>query len=138
MPRQILLPFDHSDVSVALMKRAARLARHQGAGIVVATPGLDADDLAAAMASVRAIVGDEIAFNVRLVGVEGSAEAFLAIADEINPFTILAPLGPVNGRPLAAVPAALLRRNLLVYGLSGLVAPFIGIKAVDLLVGVAY
>jgi K+-transporting ATPase ATPase B chain len=29
---------------------------------------------------------------------------------------------------------ALLRRNLLVYGLGGLVAPFIGIKLIDLLV----
>jgi K+-transporting ATPase ATPase B chain len=28
----------------------------------------------------------------------------------------------------------LLRRNLLVYGLGGLVAPFIGIKAVDIIV----
>jgi len=35
-------------------------------------------------------------------------------------------------RPLGA--AALLRRNLLVYGLGGLVAPFIGIKLVDLIV----
>ncbi|MFO1151653.1 MAG: potassium-transporting ATPase subunit KdpB [Alsobacter sp.] len=35
-------------------------------------------------------------------------------------------------RPLGA--AALLRRNLLVYGLGGLVLPFIGIKAVDLVV----
>jgi potassium-transporting ATPase ATP-binding subunit len=28
--------------------------------------------------------------------------------------------------------AALLRRNLLVYGLGGVIAPFIGIKAIDL------
>jgi K+-transporting ATPase ATPase B chain len=34
-------------------------------------------------------------------------------------------------RPIGA--AALLRRNLLVYGLGGLVAPFVGIKAIDLL-----
>ena len=33
-------------------------------------------------------------------------------------------------RPLGAV--AILRRNLLVYGLGGLVVPFIGIKAIDL------
>jgi K+-transporting ATPase ATPase B chain len=33
-------------------------------------------------------------------------------------------------RPLGA--AALLRRNLLVYGVGGLIAPFIGIKAIDL------
>jgi K+-transporting ATPase ATPase B chain len=35
-------------------------------------------------------------------------------------------------RPLGA--EALLRRNLLVYGLGGLVVPFLGIKAIDLLV----
>jgi K+-transporting ATPase ATPase B chain len=29
--------------------------------------------------------------------------------------------------------AALLRRNLLIYGLGGIVAPFIGIKAIDML-----
>jgi K+-transporting ATPase ATPase B chain len=28
--------------------------------------------------------------------------------------------------------AALLRRNLLIYGLGGIVAPFIGIKAIDM------
>jgi K+-transporting ATPase ATPase B chain len=38
----------------------------------------------------------------------------------------------VGYRPAPA--AELLRRNLLVYGLGGLVAPFIGIKAIDLLV----
>ncbi|WP_066464253.1 potassium-transporting ATPase subunit KdpB [Sanguibacter suarezii] len=37
----------------------------------------------------------------------------------------------VTYRPVAA--SALLRRNLLVYGLGGLVAPFIGIKLIDLL-----
>jgi K+-transporting ATPase ATPase B chain len=30
--------------------------------------------------------------------------------------------------------AAMLRRNLLIYGLGGIVAPFIGIKAVDLFI----
>ena len=38
----------------------------------------------------------------------------------------------VRYRPVGA--AALLRRNLLVYGAGGLVAPFVGIKAIDLLV----
>jgi K+-transporting ATPase ATPase B chain len=38
----------------------------------------------------------------------------------------------VRYRPGSA--AAMLRRNLLVYGLGGLVAPFLGIKAIDLLV----
>jgi potassium-transporting ATPase ATP-binding subunit len=35
-------------------------------------------------------------------------------------------------RPIGA--GALLQRNLLIYGLGGLVLPFIGIKAIDLLV----
>jgi K+-transporting ATPase ATPase B chain len=35
-------------------------------------------------------------------------------------------------RPIGA--AALLRRNLLIYGLGGIVVPFIGIKAIDLLI----
>ena len=30
--------------------------------------------------------------------------------------------------------AALLRRNLLIYGLGGIVAPFIGIKIIDMLI----
>ncbi len=39
-------------------------------------------------------------------------------------------------RPIGA--AALLRRNLLLYGLGGLVAPFVGIKAIDLLLEVLH
>ena len=39
------------------------------------------------------------------------------------------------GREVRAVPAAaLLRRNLLIYGLGGVIAPFIGIKLIDLVV----
>jgi len=34
----------------------------------------------------------------------------------------------------AAGAAAVLRRNILIYGLGGLVAPFIGIKAIDLII----
>jgi K+-transporting ATPase ATPase B chain len=37
----------------------------------------------------------------------------------------------VSYKPLGA--AALLRRNMLVYGLGGLVLPFVGIKAIDVL-----
>jgi K+-transporting ATPase ATPase B chain len=37
----------------------------------------------------------------------------------------------VRYRPIGA--AALLRENLLIYGLGGLIAPFIGIKLIDLL-----
>jgi K+-transporting ATPase ATPase B chain len=38
----------------------------------------------------------------------------------------------VRYRPIGA--AALLRNNLLVYGLGGIIAPFIGIKLIDLLI----
>ena len=37
----------------------------------------------------------------------------------------------VRYRPIGA--SALLRENLLIYGLGGLIAPFIGIKLIDLL-----
>ncbi|NTW35781.1 MAG: potassium-transporting ATPase subunit B, partial [Syntrophobacteraceae bacterium] len=38
----------------------------------------------------------------------------------------------ITFRPLGAV--VILRRNLLIYGLGGLIAPFIGIKAIDLII----
>ena len=41
----------------------------------------------------------------------------------------------LKGIPYRAIgAAALLRRNLLIYGLGGIVAPFVGIKVVDLIV----
>jgi potassium-transporting ATPase ATP-binding subunit len=40
----------------------------------------------------------------------------------------------VQFRPLSA--ASLLRRNLLIYGVGGLVAPFVGIKLIDMLMGI--
>jgi len=39
----------------------------------------------------------------------------------------------VKYRPLGA--AILLRRNLLIYGLGGVIAPFLGIKLIDILIG---
>jgi K+-transporting ATPase ATPase B chain len=45
----------------------------------------------------------------------------------------------LRGVAYKAMPAAaLLRRNLLVYGIGGIIMPFIGIKLVDLVVGLAY
>jgi len=49
---------------------------------------------------------------------------------------IIVALVPLALRGVKFVPlgaAALLRRNLLIYGLGGLVAPFIGIKIIDLI-----
>jgi len=59
-----------------------------------------------------------------------SAIIFNAI---IIPLLIPLALRGVQYRPIGA--SALLRRNLLVYGLGGIIAPFIGIKALDLLLG---
>jgi K+-transporting ATPase ATPase B chain len=46
-------------------------------------------------------------------------------------FLIPLALKGVKYRPVGA--AILLRRNLLIYGLGGLIVPFIGIKLIDLL-----
>ncbi len=59
-----------------------------------------------------------------------SAIIFNAI---IIPLLIPLALRGVKYRPIGA--SALLRRNLFVYGLGGIVAPFIGIKLIDLLLG---
>ncbi|MET0391705.1 MAG: potassium-transporting ATPase subunit KdpB [Chitinophagaceae bacterium] len=59
-----------------------------------------------------------------------SAIIFNAI---IIPLLIPLALRGVQYRPIGA--SALLRRNLLVYGIGGIIAPFIGIKLIDLLLG---
>jgi K+-transporting ATPase ATPase B chain len=51
----------------------------------------------------------------------------------IIPLLVPLALKGVKYRPIGAGP--LLRRNLAIYGLGGLVAPFIGIKLIDLAVG---
>jgi K+-transporting ATPase ATPase B chain len=58
-----------------------------------------------------------------------SAVIFNAI---IIPMLIPLALRGVSYKPIGA--SALLRRNLLIYGLGGVIIPFIGIKAIDLLV----
>jgi len=50
----------------------------------------------------------------------------------IIPLLIPLSLRGVRYRPIGAT--ALLRRNMLIYGLGGLIAPFIGIKLVDIVV----
>jgi K+-transporting ATPase ATPase B chain len=59
-----------------------------------------------------------------------SAVIFNAI---IIPILIPLALKGVEYKPIGA--SALLRRNLLIYGLGGVIAPFIGIKLIDMLVG---
>jgi K+-transporting ATPase ATPase B chain len=60
-----------------------------------------------------------------------SAVIFNAI---IIPLLIPLALKGVEYKPIGA--SALLRRNLLIYGLGGILAPFIGIKLIDLVVGI--
>ena len=50
----------------------------------------------------------------------------------IIPLLIPIALKGVKYRPVGAV--ALLRRNMLFYGLGGVIAPFIGIKLIDLMI----
>ena len=62
-----------------------------------------------------------------------SAVSFNAI---IIPVLIPLALKGVSYKPIGA--SALLRRNLLIYGVGGIIAPFIGIKLIDLLVGLFF
>jgi potassium-transporting ATPase ATP-binding subunit len=73
------------------------------------------------------------ALNVMRLGTPNSAILSAVIFNALI-IVMLIPLAlkGVSYRPIGA--AALLKRNLLVYGLGGVVAPFIGIKAVDLVV----
>ena len=50
----------------------------------------------------------------------------------VIPLLIPISLKGVSYKPVGA--SALLRRNLLIYGLGGIIAPFIGIKLIDLIV----
>ena len=73
--------------------------------------------------------------NVMRLGSPASAILSAVIFNALI-IVVLIPLAlkGVRYRPIGA--AALLRKNLLVYGAGGLVAPFIGIKLIDLLLGV--
>ena len=62
-----------------------------------------------------------------------SAIIFNAI---IIPILIPLALRGVQYKPIGA--SALLRRNLLIYGLGGIIAPFVGIKLIDLVIGIFF
>ena len=62
-----------------------------------------------------------------------SAVIFNAI---IIPILIPLALRGVQYKPIGA--SALLRRNLLIYGVGGVIAPFVGIKLIDLIVGLFF
>lgn len=62
-----------------------------------------------------------------------SAIIFNAI---IIPVLIPLALKGVEYKPIGA--SALLRRNLLIYGVGGIIVPFVGIKLIDLFVGLFF
>jgi potassium-transporting ATPase B chain len=62
-----------------------------------------------------------------------SAVIFNAV---IIPILIPLALKGVQYKPIGA--SALLRRNLLIYGIGGVIAPFVGIKLIDLVVGLFF
>jgi K+-transporting ATPase ATPase B chain len=73
------------------------------------------------------------ALNVMGLGTPSSAIISAIIFNAlIIPMLVPLALRGVQYRPVGAT--ALLRRNLLVYGLGGLIAPFVGIKLIDLIV----
>ena len=74
---------------------------------------------------------------LNIMGLKSPQSAILAAV--IFNALIIPALVPLALRGVAYKPigaSALLRRNLLIYGLGGVIAPFIGIKLLDLLVGV--
>ena len=62
-----------------------------------------------------------------------SAVIFIAV---LIPLLIPLALRGVAYKPIGA--SALLRRNLFIYGLGGLIVPFIGIKLIDMLIGLFF
>jgi K+-transporting ATPase ATPase B chain len=71
--------------------------------------------------------------NVMSLGTPESAILSAVIFNAlIIPLLIPLSLRGVRYRPIGAT--GLLRRNILIYGLGGLIVPFIGIKLIDLIV----
>ncbi len=76
------------------------------------------------------------ALNVMRLGSPGSAILSAVIFNALI-IVALIPLALRGVKYRPATAASLLRRNLLVYGLGGLIVPFVGIKAIDMIVNAA-
>ena len=77
--------------------------------------------------------------SLNIMGVHSPESAILsAIIFNAIIIPILIPLAlrGVQYKPIGA--SALLRRNLLIYGLGGIIAPFVGIKLIDLVIGLFF
>jgi K+-transporting ATPase ATPase B chain len=92
--------------------------------------------LPAMFAATYALAGEKgplDALNVMSLGTPESAILSAVIFNAlIIPLLIPLSLRGVRYRPIGAT--GLLRRNMLIYGLGGLIVPFVGIKAIDLVV----
>jgi K+-transporting ATPase ATPase B chain len=92
--------------------------------------------LPAMFASTYALAGENgplDALNVMSLGTPESAILSAVIFNAlIIPLLIPLSLRGVRYRPIGAT--ALLRRNIFIYGLGGIIAPFIGIKLIDLII----
>jgi K+-transporting ATPase ATPase B chain len=92
--------------------------------------------LPAVFASTYAVAGQKgplEALNVMSLGTPQSAIVSAIIFNAIV-IPMLVPLALRGVRYRAVGATALLRRNLLIYGVGGLIAPFVGIKLIDLVV----
>jgi K+-transporting ATPase ATPase B chain len=88
---------------------------------------------AATYATTKGGQGPLHVLNIMSLGTPQSAVISAIIFNAlVIPLLIPIALRGVRYRPIGA--SALLRRNLLIYGLGGIIAPFIGIKLIDLLV----
>ena len=92
--------------------------------------------LPAVFAATYALAGEDgplDALNIMNLGTPQSAIISAIVFNAlIIPLLVPLALRGVRYRPVGAT--ALLRRNLLIYGVGGLIAPFIGIKLIDLVV----
>ena len=94
-----------------------------------------ANDVAKYFAILPAMFGSLFAFNIDLMGL-GSAQSAILSSVIYNALIIvfLTPLA-LKGVSYKALPSRIvLRNNMLIYGLGGIVAPFVGIKLIDYLV----
>ena len=69
-----------------------------------------------------------------IVGIAGLGLCSEAKAQDVSANVALIPLALKGVKYRAIGAGALLGRNLLIYGLGGLIAPFVGIKLIDLLI----
>ena len=79
---------------------------------------------------------DKIMNAQKARGADMETGSLVQRAKALIPILIPLALRGVQYKPIGA--SALLRRNLLIYGVGGVIVPFVGIKLIDLLVGLFF